>query len=183
MVADVILAAVIGVFGYIGYKRGFVVTISKLCCWVIAAIVAKILNPYVSDFVRKTIIGEYINEKVAGMVGDDVPAFILQISKHTAEDVTGVVVGIISVLVIIIITFLLANFIMGALKIVKKLPVISSLDTFLGLVSGLATGIFAVYLVLGIFVIVDVQTVDTWIDSSIVAYHMYRHNALFDLIL
>lgn len=182
VLTDIIVVGIIGLCTYISYKRGFVKSVSKLCCWVVSVIVAKFLSPYVSGFVRESFVGDYINNKMAEAVGENVSVFVRQVSEYTAEGATDVAVSIISVLLIIIITYFIANFIVGALNIVAKIPVISSADRFLGLVTGLVTGFFIVYLVLAVMVVADVQGVDMWIDSSVVAYHMFRHNILLDLI-
>ena len=182
MLADLIGAGIVILSIFIGYKRGFVKSVSKVCCWIISIIIAKFLNPYVTDFVKTTFVGDYIKDKITESMGNDLPIFLRQASEYTAESITNTVVGIISVILIIVVAYIVANFIIGALNIVSKMPVLSTLNEFLGGVCGLATGIFIVYLVLAIMVVADINGADIWIENSIAIYHMYRHNFLLNMI-
>ena len=54
--ADIVVLAIIGLFAFISYKRGFVKTISKLVSWIIAVVVARAINPVVTEFIKKSFI-------------------------------------------------------------------------------------------------------------------------------
>ena len=64
MIADIIVIALIAFFAYIGYKKGFVKTVSKLCCLIIAVVVAKILHPIISVYVNESALGDFIRNKI-----------------------------------------------------------------------------------------------------------------------
>lgn len=186
MIADIIVIAVVALSVYMGYKKGFVRTVSKLCCLIVSIIVAKILRPYVGDFVRQSFIGDYINKKFAEtsteIMGSNMPSFLKEAGEYTASSVTDAVVSVVTVLLIIIVTYLLAHFIVNALNIVAKLPVISFVNRIMGGCAGLLTGIFVVYIVMSIFVIADVSGMEKWLSDSVVAYTMYNDNVLMNLI-
>lgn len=186
MIADVIVIAIVALSAYMGYKKGFVRTVSKLCCLIVSIIVAKILRPYVGEFVRQSFIGEYINEKFAEtsseIMGSNMPLFLKEAGEYTANSVTDAVVGVITVLLIIVITYLLAHFIVNALNIVAKLPVISFVNRLMGVCAGFLMGVFVVYLVMSIFVMADVSGTEKWFLDSVVAYTMYNDNVLMNLI-
>lgn len=186
MIADIIVIALIAFSSYMGYKKGFVRTVSRLCCLVVSIIVAKMLHPYVGDFVRKSFIGKFINEKFAetsqDVMGENMPIFLQEAGEYTANSLTNAVVGIVTVLLIIVITYFVANFIVSALNVVAKFPVISAVNRLCGVAAGLFMGIFMVYLIMSIMVITDFSNVESWLENSVVAYTMYRENILMNII-
>lgn len=186
MTADIIVIAVIGLSAFIGYIRGFIKSVSKLCCWIIAIILGKILNPYVSGFVKDSFLGEFIrekiNEKASGLIPEELPLFFRRTGEATVNGIADTVTEIVSVLLIVIITFIIANLILKALNIVVKLPVISTANKFLGIVAGFVTGVLVVYLVLGLISAFGVHDGQEWLEQSIIAYTMYRHNIFMNFI-
>ncbi len=185
MIADIIVIAIALLSAYMGYKRGFIKTISRLCCIVISFIVAKFLNPYVSAYVRESFIGDFIYEKIANSadaaLGENIPLFMKKAGEYTANGIADTAVSIVSVLAIIIVTYLVANFIVGALNVVAKFPVISFFNKICGLATGVFTGILITYILMAIASVSDFALVNKWFDGSAVAYKMYTDNILMNL--
>ncbi len=185
MIADIIVVILIAFSAYRGYKRGFVKTISKLCCLVISIIVAKLLHPIINVYVMESSLGEFINEKISAQtdsVFNGMPSFLHTAGEHTANGIADSVVNIVTILLIIVITYFIAKLIVNALNIIAKFPVISLFNRLLGFGAGFFVGAFVVYLVLSILIIADVQGVNKWLENSIIAYTMYRENILMNLI-
>lgn len=186
MISDILIVAGIALSAYIGYKRGFVKNVSKLCCWIISIVVAKILNPYITEFVKQSFIGEFIQknfeETSQSLIPEELPSFFHQAGETTANGLADTVIGIVSIILIVVITFVVANFIVGALSFIAKFPLISTADRLLGFVSGILTGVLIVYLVLSFITVFNVQEAHKWFEQSIIAYTMYRHNIFMNLI-
>lgn len=185
MTADIIVVALIAFSAYMGYKKGLVKTISKLCCLVVSIIVAKLLHPVISVYVMESSLGEFINEKISAQtdsVFEGMPSFLQKAGDYTANSITDSVVSVVTILLIILVTYFVAKFIVNALNIVAKFPIISTFNRLLGLGAGFFVGIFMVYLIISILVVTDVQGVNKWLEDSVIAYTMYRENILMNLI-
>lgn len=184
MTADIIVVVLIAFSAYIGYKKGFVKTVSKLCCLVISIIVAKILHPIINVYVMESSLGDFINEKITMQTDsmfNGLPSFLQTAGDYTANSIANSVVNIVTILLIIVITYLIAKIIVNALNIIAKFPVISLFNRLLGLSAGFFVGVFIVYLILSILIITNVQDVQKWLENSIIAYTMYRENILMNL--
>lgn len=185
MTADIIVVALIAFSAYMGYKKGLVRTVSRLCCLIVSVIVAKILHPVINEYVKKSSLGEFIGEKISGQADntlEGMPSFIQKAGDYTAQSISDTVVSVVTVLLIIVITYFVAKFIVNALNIVAKFPVISSFNRLLGLAAGLCAGVLMVYLIIAVLVITDAGSVQSWLDDSVIAYTMYRENILMNLI-
>ena len=185
--ADIIVVAIVVISLIIGYKRGFVKSISKLICWVVAIFVAKLLNPIVSGFIKNSTMGEAITEKFSegtqSLIPENMPQFIAGTGEGIALGLADVVISIVSVLIVVIATYIIANILVKVFNLVAKLPVISFVNRLLGAFAGLATGVIIVYLLLALVVVFNVSECQEMIDKSIIAYTLYRHNIFINFIL
>lgn len=185
MTVDIIVVALIAFSAYMGYKKGFVKTVSKLCCLVVSIIVAKLLHPVISMYVMESPLGEFINEKISAQtdsVFDGMPSFLQKAGDYTANSIADSVVSVVTILLIVVITYFVAKFIVNALNIVAKFPIISTFNRLLGLGAGFFVGIFIVYLIIAILVVADTQNIHKLLEDSVIAYTMYRENILMNLI-
>lgn len=184
MLFDVVIIALMVISIYLGYKRGFIKTISKLLCFIVSVILAKLLHPFVSGFVRNSFIGDFINEKIAGksetIITEDMPSFIKSAGDSTVNGITDVVVTIVTILLIMIVTFIAANLIINTLDLVAKLPFISTINRTCGLIAGLFMGILLTYLVLAVVAVANIDA--TWLEGSYAAEAMFKNNILMNLI-
>ena len=184
--ADIIVVAVILVSAIIGYKRGFIKSISKLLCWIIAITVAKFLNPVISGFVKNSVIGEAINKNFNETSQAIIPAEISWLVTDTGEELASgmadVVIDALSFLIVVIITYIIANLLVKSLNLVAKLPMISFVNRTLGLITGFVIGVIIVYGLLAVVEIFDISECKELIDMSVVAYTMYRHNIFANFI-
>lgn len=186
MIADIIVIALIAFFAYIGYKKGFVKTVSKLCCLIIAVVVAKILHPIISVYVNESALGDFIRNKIsvkADSALGDMPMFLLDAGNQAVNSVADSVISIITILLIIVVTYFASKIIVMALNLVAKFPGISFFNKLSGFVVGAVVGVFVVYLVISVLVITDSANVQKWLEDSVIAYTMYRENFLLNLIL
>ena len=185
MTADIIVVALIVLSAYMGYKKGLVKTLSKLCCLIVSIIVAKLLHPIISVYVKESSLGNFINEKISAQteaVFDGMPSFLQKAGDFTANSIADSVVSVVTILLIIVVTYFVAKFIVNALNIVAKFPIISTFNRLLGFGAGFFVGIFMVYLIISILVVTDAQGVHKWLENSVIAYTMYRENILMNII-
>ena len=186
MVADIIIVVLVALSAYRGYKKGLVKTLSKLCCLVVSVIVAKWLYPVISVYVMESSLGDFISERISAQTTsafEGLPLFFQEAGNNTANGIANSVVSVVTILLIIIITYFVSKLIVSALNIVAKFPVISMFNRFMGMIAGFFIGVFIVYLLIFVLVIADVQGVQKWIEDSVIAYTMYRENILMKFIL
>lgn len=184
MIFDAVIVALIVISAFLGYKKGFVKTVSKLLSLIISVIVAKISHPFISEFVRNSFIGNFIRNKLVGkteaVITNDMPYFIQKAGDSTLSEIYDATVSVVTVLLIIIVVFIVVNFIISALDFLTMLPLISWLNRILGFFAGLLMGIILAYLLLAVTAISNVDTV--WLEDSYAAYIMFKNNIIMNLI-
>lgn len=183
MVADIILVAFLCLSIYLGYKKGFVKTISKLLCFVISIVAGKILHPHISGFVSETVVGEFISSKFTDethLVTEGTNSIIKQAANGAMEGLADMAVSVVTALIIIIVVFIISNFVVRSIDLVAKLPVISALNKLLGLVAGFAVGVITIYLVFLVIAVVNIDA--SWIEGSTIAAGMFKENIIMNMI-
>ncbi|MBR0278128.1 MAG: CvpA family protein [Clostridia bacterium] len=187
MMADIIAAAVIVFSAYLGYKRGFMKTISKLVCVLLSFIVAKFLYNIVSDIILKSSFAEKIREiifvKTQSYIPDKSPEFIDKLGGYTADGLTNAAIDIISIIAIIFLTYIISRIIVKALDIVSKAPVISLFNKAGGLIIGALLGVALVYVIISATILIDYNNSSFWLDNSVLASEMYRENIIMNFIV
>ena len=184
MLFDVIIIGLIALSTYVGYKNGFVKTVSKLLSVIISLIFVKLLHPLISSFVRNSFIGDFINDKIAGnaqtAIPDNMPIFIQKAGESVAFGIADVIITIITILIIFKVASIVAGNIITALDLVAKLPLISSVNKWLGLAGGLIMSFFWIYVLLALVLIFNLDS--SWLDGSMIAYTMFKNNIIMNLI-
>lgn len=186
MTADIIVVLIIAFSAYLGYKKGFVRSISKLLCFVVAIIAAKLLHPKVTEIVSNSFIGKTIREKVlesySGHLGENIPSFMQKAGDYTANGISELAVSIVSVLAIIVITYFVAKLAAASLNLFAKMPVVSFFNRVIGFVIGGLAGVLIAYALISLVILADVQGVESWMEGSVIACKMYNENLILDLI-
>ena len=183
MLIDLIVIAFLGLSVYLGYKRGLVRTLSKLLCLIVSIIMAMILHPLISGFIRKTFVGDFINSNLtdkAQTVTDGSNSIVKQAAAGTVENLTDVAVTVVTIVIIIIVVFIFSSFIVRSLNLVTKLPFVSSVNKVCGIVAGLFMGILTIYLVLLVVAVIDIDA--SWLDGSFITAMMFKENIIMNLI-
>ncbi len=184
MLADIIVIAFIVLSAYFGYKKGFVRTVSKLISLVVSIILARILHPVITGYVRNSFIGDFINGKIAdnadSLITENAPLFIQKAGHETANELTDTIVTVLTIIFIIIVTFIAVYFLIKALDLVSRLPVISWFNRLTGFVAGFFWGIFLAYILLAFVAVINPDA--TWMENSSVAVTMFKDNYLMNII-
>lgn len=186
MIFDILIAFIVVLFAYFGYRRGFVKTVSRLVCLIVSVFAAKILYPYIAEFVSDSFIGEAIYGRVSdytsGYIPETSPGFIKQAGDFATNGIYGSMVDIVSVLLIIVVTYFVTKILGISLNIVSKLPVISFFNHGAGLLTGIIFGFLISYAAVSLIVFFDPENASKLLDSSVFAYKMYSENILINLI-
>ena len=186
MILDILIAFIIVFFAYVGYKRGFVKTISRLLCFVISVVVAKIMYPYIAKFVSDSFIGDAIYKRVSEYTSSYIPQsspdFIKQAGDFATGGIYGTMIDIVSVLLIIAVTYFVTKLLGISLNIVSKLPVISFFNHGAGFITGLVFGLLISYAAVSLVIFYNPQSASKMLENSVIAYKMYSENILINLI-
>lgn len=185
MIADIVVIVLIAFFAYIGYKKGFVKMVSKLCCIIVAVIVAKVLHPVVSVFVMESALGDFIRDKVsikADSALGEMPVFLQDAGNHAVNSVADSIISIVTIILIIVVTYFASKIIVGALNVVAKFPGISFFNRLSGMVIGAVFGAFVVCLIISVLKFTNFVNIQEWLEGSVIAYTIYRENILMNLI-
>ena len=183
MIADIVVVAFVCISVYLGYKRGFVRTMSKLLCLVVSIVVASMLHPVVSEYLKTSVVGDYITNSFAEKthtVTEGAPTFIQNVANSTAEGIANTAITVVTIVIIIIVTFVLTNLIVKSLNIVAKLPVVSFVNRLFGIVSGFFMGVLLIYVIMAVIAVSDIDLV--WFEDSQIAIKLYSDNIIMNMI-
>ena len=184
MLADIIIIAFMVLSAYFGYKKGFVKTVSKLISFVVSIILAKNLHPVISGYIRNSFIGDFINSKITdkaeSIINESAPSFIQNAGHSKVNEITDMIVTVVTIIFIIIITFIAVYFLIKAIDLVSRLPVISWINRLAGLVAGFFWGVLLVYTMLALIAVVSPDV--SWMEDSSVAIIMFKDNYLMNMI-
>ena len=177
MTADIIVVVLVAFSAYMGYKKGLVKTVSRLFCLIVSIIVAKLLHPIINGYVMKSSLADFIREKISAKAEPtfaEMPSFLQKVVDNTVNGIADSVISIVTILLIIVVTYIVAKLIVNAFNVVAKFPVISTFNRLLGLGAGFFVGVFMVYLLFTVLIIAKVPYLQVWIDDSVIAYTMYN---------
>ncbi|MCL2357003.1 MAG: CvpA family protein [Defluviitaleaceae bacterium] len=151
---DLGIAAVVVLCALIGWYRGLIRTVYRLVSFFAAIVLAQMLRPYVSGFLRETDITYRVRggverglgelEYAAGLPGELPPVM----TEMPADFLTYLAIDAIAIVSVFFIVFTALLIIGSALNIVSKLPVISTLNELGGLLAGMVFGAGISWLVL-----------------------------------
>ena len=166
---------------YLGYKKGFLKTITGVLSIVLSLIFAVTLYPHMESFIKSTPVYETVYENVGEHIAPpDVDSnkisdygagtlnlprnFLKQIQKganETKEDIATSIsesvadsaVKIVSMLAVFLVARLLIFMVVFVAGLIKKLPLIGWSDRMLGVLFGFIRGFLIVYLLLAVITV------------------------------
>lgn len=212
MVIDILLILVIALSAFIGYKKGFVKVIVKLGTFLIALVLAFLLQSSVAKFIGEDIgfkntISTTVQNKLSDYAKskeDDKKTDIKMLEKtideinSAAEEKKAEVIQkwanniadfILKGLSFIIIFFTVA-IVMGILSLilntVVKLPVLNTLNGVLGLGSAVILMVFRIMILLTIIYFMSpleiVEPVINYINTSCITKLLYENNIIVSIL-
>ena len=204
---DIIILFILIIATYLGYKKGFLRTLSGVIAILLSFVLALNFSTYVEDFIKSTPVYESIYENVEDSINPsnneaeeyntaklNMPRGILKsIEAKKTETLNSVVekicdtaVKIVAILIIFIAVRLLLWFLLSGFGIIKKLPLIGWFDKLLGALFGFLRGFLIVYLLLTVVTAFAAFNAENKIVKSInhseFAKVMYNNNVFLDFV-
>ena len=173
MAADIILVAALAVFALIGKKRGLFKSLAGILSFVLGAVLVSVFSAPLTDFAKTTplydMIFDYVTEKTA--IQSQLGGIIM---KGATEGLTEIIIKIIVFIVIVVLVRILVKL----LNKVFKLPVLRTVNTFGGLLLGLACGFALAYTVFAVWGSSTLFILPKELETSALAKLMFENNIL-----
>lgn len=202
---DILTAAVIFLFIFIGYKTGFMRSVYRVAAFIAGIIMAYILFEPVKNILIKLGTLSKIENLTSFIYAHDIdypeifgedilPGYMKSMIANGQVTLSDAVRGFLSTMIINIITFLLVFItvriliaIIGRLlHIASKLPVISFFDHGLGACLGIVESVMLIYLVLALaYAAIPIRqnvTLKNYISESTLTKTMYENNPIIKMI-
>ncbi len=207
---DIILLIILVGLTFLGYKKGFLRTLTGIISIILSFALALTFCPRVEEYIKSTPVYDKIYENIEKKIGTDdkkeesivselnLPREMLNSVKENAEEVENKVikslaekigdlaVKILSIALIFIAVRILIMLFMFGFGFIKKLPFIGWFDRLLGALFGFLRGLLVVYLLLIVVMISATFNADNIIVKSVnnseFAKVMYNNNVFFDFI-
>ena len=210
IILDIIILAFLAGSVYAGYKNGLVKVAVKLCALLIAIIVTLVFYKPVSNIIiENTELNEKIenviiekgtkelengNEKekedfiesIKGYVDDTITQTQNEIVQNAAKQISVRLINILVIIGLFIITRVILIVLVFISDFITNIPIIKQFNELGGILYGIISGLFWVYLVLAIaFIIVSMSTnvgISSLLETSYITKFMYENNILMNII-
>ncbi len=203
---DILTAAIIFLFIFIGYKNGFIKSVYRVAAFIVGIFLAYILYEPLKNILTdlgfmdkiggiiKDLNNSYAEEHKIELGEEILPGYMKSMVANGQVSLNDALNGFLTTMVINILTFLfififvriLIAIVGKLLHIVSKLPIISFFDHGFGVIFGIAESVMLIYLVLAlIYAITPMRqnpTVIEYISESTLTKTMYENNPIIDLI-
>lgn len=202
---DIIVAVFTLIMGVIGYRNGFVYTLICMMGWVVSVILAFVLHPYVTTFLKDhTGIFDFIHLKITekmaatGLTPDVLLQSFPDVAKNIVGDVAEELVNsfglALTTLVFSVLTFLLILILFKVatftLTVIfskhKRKGIIGAIDSILGLAAGLSIGVLLVFIFLVLVIPISAITGSTFlvdmIEGSVITKEFFVNNIILFII-
>ena len=197
---DLILLAIIGLFTFIGYKKGLIKVAFGLVSFILAIAISVIIYKPVSNFVInytsiddtiEATIEERLNssdissEETENIVSNYYNNIKSASTAVIADRMSKTIINIACMLIVFIITKIILLFFKFAGDLIAKLPLIKQFNYAGGFIYGLLKGFIIVYILLALIAIIspiiNINNIITIINNSIITNIMYNNNIIFIL--
>lgn len=204
IIIDLIIALIMLLFIFLGYKRGLVKVAFKLCTFFIAIIVAFVFyKPVAKLVIANTNIDETIETAITRKIlpegatetqevdlSQDLPSIILKNSSDTVQSIsksfTNTIIETACLLLIFIIVKIVLKFVTALADLIAKLPILKQFNKLGGTLYGIIEGLFIVFLGFAIISLIapmlDSSVLDA-INSSTLGSICYNNNLLLKIIV
>lgn len=203
-VVDLIIIAIILLFTFLGYKRGFVKLAIKLCTFIIAVAVAFMLykpianviidNTGIDESIEKTITSNILPEGTSADeeidLDMDLPSIILEKSENTVHSIaTSISTTIIetgSLLIIFVAVKIILKFVTIIADLIAKLPILKQFNKLGGTIYGVLEGLLIVFVGFAVVSLIapfiDNSIIET-INGSTIGAYLYNNNILLKFLM
>jgi len=208
---DILILLILIIMTYLGYKKGFLRTLTGVISIILSFVLALTFSPQVETFIKSTPVYENIYQNVEKNVAPssqnedeyntsnlNMPQQMIKDIKQGAENaknealstvtqkICDVSVKIVSIILIFLAVRILMMLLLSGFGIIKKLPFIGWFDRILGALFGFIRGFLVVYLLLVLVTAFTAFNVDNPLVKSInhseFAKVMYNNNVFLDFV-
>ena len=209
---DLIIIAVIGLFAYLGYRKGLVKTVFSLVSIFLSVFIATKVYPILTNImINSTDIENKISLVVYNNLSklkitslEDIPQFSNMpenIKSAISTDVMGatgqklilqlsdyianIILTLICIVVAYIVVSIIVSIIGNVLESIAKLPGLNSINKLGGIIAGLIKGVIIVYLVLfviGMLPIKSFKGVTAQVKDSYIGGYIYNNNIITEQV-
>ncbi len=190
---DIAVLVIIGIFVYLGWKKGFVNMGIQLFSTALALGCAWLFHPLLANSLRETALYESLLSSAVNPAEPTakMPGTLQELGALTgnavAEYVAQLLLNGISFLLILIFVKLLLFFLRKFLKFVTSLPVLGIFNRLSGMAVGLIEGLLVVWILLAVLVVVPTlrenKRLGYSIEQSVIARSLYHHNFLLNAVM
>ncbi len=197
-ILDLIVLAIIGLFTFIGYKKGIIKVAFGLISFILAIIISLILYKPISTLIIEhtsltsslestieTRLSSGDKEETDGIIANYYKTVKTASIPVIATNIAKTIIQIACIIVVFIVTSVILLFFRFSGDLIAKLPLIKQANHIIGFLYGLVKGTLLIY---GLFAIttllapiVDLKNVLNIINSSIISNIMYNNNIIFIL--
>ena len=156
MIADVVILILFSLFVYNGYKKGFIKSVYSILSLVATIILVSIFKDTFVKAISESPIGVAIGEFV---VGNSEDAALAPIYSQG-------IVYLVSVIIFYILIRFVLRFTLTIINSIASLPIVSSLNKFLGLVLGIVIAIVWIVVIVG--VLSTIPKASKYIEDSLI---------------
>ncbi len=194
-ILDYMFIGVLLVFGFWGWKKGFIKIGFSLLSFIISIIIAIVLYPVLSKFLISTPVYDGIINIITPNIQNNSVNFESEFSANLLNTVTGSISGYIALFILNIITFILVliiskiiiSIIGKTLNIFASLPIINLVNKLCGSVLGVLEGLIIACLILSATFLIPALSNNTslynLIDTSSSVRYLYQNNPITYFIL
>ena len=197
-ILDLVILAVILLSTFIGYKRGLIKAALGLFSFIIALIISLLLYKPVSNFITTYTpipdkIETHIEDRISSSNEEETDNFISNYyndiknasTSIIAHNISNSIINIASVFIVFILARIILFFIKISGELIAKLPLIKQFNHVGGFIYGLLIGFILIYAIFTIITVlapvIDLNSVITLINKSIIGNIMYNNNIIFML--
>ena len=160
--ADLLIVALIVLFGAWGWHSGLIRTGFRFVSFVISIILAYLLYPVLSDFLKTTVAYDRLfsvaekHLETAPAPGETTPSFLRDIIEQgrtamigsAADYLASLALNLLAFILVLVVVKLLLHMVKRLLHLFASLPVVSFFNHLAGMGIGIAEGILAALLIL-----------------------------------
>ena len=209
---DLIIIAIIGVFVYLGYRKGLVKTVFSVVSIFLSAFIATKVYPILSsvmtnstDIENKISLVVYNNlsklkinsleeipqfsnmpENIKSVISTDVMGATGQkLILQLSDYIVNILLNLICVVVAYIVVSIIVSIIGNILESIARLPGLNSINKLGGIIAGLAKGIIVVYLVLFVIGMLPINTfkgITEQVKESYIGGYIYNNNIITEQV-
>ncbi len=186
--ADLVLILVLGLFVFVGYKRGFAKTLVGMVSNLVSVIFGILLVKPVAYLIYISPLGKLFSSMaenfLQGKTGGIPEAGVAAATDAIAMIIASVVSFVLVTIIVKILAIVLAN----AVNIVAKLPLIRRANAVLGAVVGAVSGFVCIYVAIGVIAVlyeggaIGDGTIISSVQNSLLCGFIYNNNILLNTV-